>query len=550
MAEDRTVLGCACRYRIGMRLWQIGSLAPVARDLRDTALPFLQDLAAGSGHLVRLVVLDGHRALFLERLAGHSDVRVRSRVGRHLPLHASGPGKDPARTRPTGLPPGRARRRVGPARAAHHHDPARLHEALADARRTGSCLSRDEMTDGTSTVAAPVSGPGGDVVAAVSVVVPSSVENLQLLVPAVRGDDGGHRPGAASLFRWVRGCVVVTGSTIEGVHMTDSTTGRTRRWVAPLLWSAVALEGFDIVVIGVVLGPLLRDTDWGLTPATGALMATLGILGILVGALTTGPLTDIIGRRRRAMIGTVAAFSVLTLLCAFALDPYTFGALRFLAGVFLGGMLPVALAMAGEEAPDGKTGSATTTLMTGYHVGAVLTALLGILLIPTYGWRAMFVAGALPALLLVPLLIARLPESVAFQRVAGVTRNPVAVLFQPGYRRASIAIWVASFMGLLLVYGLNTWLPEIMRSAGYPLGDQLGLLLALNAGAVLGLLIAGQVANRIGVRTSVIGWFAGAAVFLALLAIRLPGAGVYVSVILAGVFVFSSQVLVYAYVAQ
>ncbi len=105
-------------------------------------------------------------------------------------------------------------------------------------------------------------------------------------------------------------------------------------------------------------------------------------------------------------------------------------------------------------------------------------------------------------------------------------------------------------MGLLLVYGLNTWLPQIMREAGYELGAALALLLVLNVGAVLGLLIAGQVANRIGHRRSTIAWFAAAALFLALLSIKLPGVGVYVSVLLAGMFVFSAQVLVYAYVAH
>jgi MFS family permease len=105
-------------------------------------------------------------------------------------------------------------------------------------------------------------------------------------------------------------------------------------------------------------------------------------------------------------------------------------------------------------------------------------------------------------------------------------------------------------MGLLLVYGLNTWLPEIMRSAGYELGAALALLLVLNVGAILGLLVAGQVANRIGVRPAVLGWFVAAALFLAVLSIRLPGIGVYIGVLLAGVFVFSAQVLVYAYVSQ
>jgi AAHS family benzoate transporter-like MFS transporter len=320
-------------------------------------------------------------------------------------------------------------------------------------------------------------------------------------------------------------------------------------WAAPLCWAAVALEGFDLVVLGVVLPSLLRDPSWGLNPASASLISVVGLVGVMVGALASGPLTDRFGRRTMLLV-TVTSFSVLTLLCAFAPGPVLFGVLRFLAGLGLGGVLPVAIAMVNEFARSGRGGSATTVLMTGYHVGAVLTALLGIIVIPSLGWRAMFVIGALPALVLVPLIWARLPESIPVERGPAARRNPVATLFRGGYLRATLAFWVTSFMGLLLVYGLNTWLPEIMRSAGYALGAALALLLVLNVGAVLGLLLAGRVADRIGVRTSTIAWFTAAALFLALLSIKLPGVGVYVSVLLAGVFVFSSQVLVYAYVSQ
>ncbi|GAA0929222.1 aromatic acid/H+ symport family MFS transporter [Pseudonocardia zijingensis] len=333
--------------------------------------------------------------------------------------------------------------------------------------------------------------------------------------------------------------------------MSNPTESRRRAaWVAPLAWSSVALEGFDLVVLGVVLSPMLRDGVWGLTPASGALISSVGLVGVMVGAIAIGTVTDVIGRRR-TMLYTVSGFSVLTLLCAVAPDPWTFGVLRFLAGLGLGGVLPVAIALVSEHARVGRSGGATTVLMTGYHVGAVVTALLGIVVIPALGWRAMFVIGALPALVLVPLIVRHLPESESFLRDrAGERHNPAAILFGPGYVRATIAFWVTSFMGLLLVYGLNTWLPEIMRAAGYDLGAALALLLVLNVGAIAGLLVAGQVANRIGTRPAVLAWFVAAALFLALLSIRLPGIGVYVGVLLAGVFVFSAQVLVYAYVGQ
>jgi AAHS family benzoate transporter-like MFS transporter len=329
----------------------------------------------------------------------------------------------------------------------------------------------------------------------------------------------------------------------------------TRSWVLPLCWAAVLLDGFDLVVLGTVLPVLLKGRVWDLTPGTASVVATVGLVGMTLGALAIGTITDIIGRRK-ALILAVGAFSVFTLLCAFAPSAFVFGLLRFLAGLGLGGCLPTAITLVTEYARGGKSSSSTTTIMTGYHVGAVVTALLGILVIPHLGWRAMFVIGSAPALLLVPLMLRFLPESRSFVKVAKAGpaartgRDAVAALFRGGLLRATLAFWVASFMGLLLVYGLNTWLPEIMRQAGYPLGASLSLLLTLNIGAVVGLLIAGFVADRVGIRPSVLIWFGAAALFLALLSVKLPGIGLYVAVFLAGCFVFSAQVLVYAYIGR
>ena len=155
------------------------------------------------------------------------------------------------------------------------------------------------------------------------------------------------------------------------------------------------------------------------------------------------------------------------------------------------------------------------------------TAALAIVVIPNLGWRWMFVIGALPALVLVPLMFRYLPESAvlpgrarppgrgrggrpavrpraggpgrARRGDAGETAGAtVKTLFTSAYLRNTIAIGVTSFMGLLLVYGLNTWLPTIMREADYELGAALAFLLVLNVGAIVGLLIAGTVADRIG----------------------------------------------------
>ncbi len=345
-------------------------------------------------------------------------------------------------------------------------------------------------------------------------------------------------------------------------------------WVSPLCWIAVALEGFDLVVLGVSAARAAQVRRLGLNPNSASVISVVGLVGVMVEALAAGTVSDLIGRRR-TMLWTVISFSVLTLACAFAPDGHLRGAA--LPGRSRPGWRAAHRVGADQRVrPVGsRRARATTTMMTGYHVGAVLTALLGILIIEPWGWHAMFIVGALPAIVLVPLMIKYLPESNAFlQAQAGLapsagkatatdradqaakpakpakSKNPVGMLFHHGLGRSTVAFWVASFMGLLLVYGLNTWLPQIMREAGYELGAALALLLVLNVGAVLGLLVAGQVADKIGTRRSSISWFAVAALFLALLSIKLPGIGVYISVLLAGMFVFSAQVLVYAYVAH
>jgi MFS transporter, AAHS family, benzoate transport protein len=340
-------------------------------------------------------------------------------------------------------------------------------------------------------------------------------------------------------------------------------------WVAALCWIAVLLDGFDLVVVGTVIPALTQPEEWGLSPSGATFVVTIGLVGMTVGALTIGALTDVIGRRK-ALIGSVTSFSLLTLLCALAPNAGVFGLLRFLAGIGLGGCLPTAIALVNEFTRH-KAGRATTTMMTGYHVGAVLTAALAIAVVEPVGWRWMFVIGAAPALVVVPLMLRHLPESPAYliahgrrpeaEQIArahglqletpppletGATAT-VRTLFTGGRLRTTLALGVTSFMGLLLVYGLNSWLPTIMREADYDLGAALAFLLVLNVGAVVGLLVAGTFAERVGPRVAGIVWFAAGAVFLALLSVRLPIAGIYVMVFLTGCFVFSAQVLVYAF---
>lgn len=177
------------RYRIGLRLWQLGALAPRSRRLRDAALPYLEDLYEASHQVVHLAVLDGREVLYVEKLSASPKSRavsVTSEVGKRLPLHATGPGKVLLAFSPVDFQEQILSAALARPTPRTITDPRRLRRSLAEIRRAGICISRDEMTVGASSVAAPVFDADREVVAAVSVVVPSTVTSLAPLVPVVR----------------------------------------------------------------------------------------------------------------------------------------------------------------------------------------------------------------------------------------------------------------------------------------------------------------------------------------------------------------------------
>ena len=265
-------------------------------------------------------------------------------------------------------------------------------------------------------------------------------------------------------------------------------------------------------------------------------------------------------RPAQSLISSVAAFSVLTIATGLAAERHPVHHAP-LPGRPRARRLPADRAGVHERARrrPGRGGSAVTRMMTGYHVGAVLTALLALKLVDAYGWESMFFVGGVarpadrPADVGQAARVRGLParRRGPRRRASPGTLARSAEVVKGRYLRVSIGLWVASFMGLLLVYGLNTWLPTIMGEAGYSIKAGTTLLLVLNLGAVIGLLVAGQISDARGNKPTVLAWFGLAAVFLALLSIKMESSLlVYVAVLLAGIFVFSAQVLVYAFVGH
>ncbi|KNH23009.1 major facilitator transporter [Arthrobacter sp. ZBG10] len=340
------------------------------------------------------------------------------------------------------------------------------------------------------------------------------------------------------------------------------------KWPVWLCWLAMVLDGFDLVVLGTVIPTLIKTQDLGFDAVGATYAATISLVGVGIGALFIAPLSDRFGRRR-LLVACVLWFSIFTIAVVFAPNVAVFGIFRLLAGLGLGACLPAALAYMNDYAPAGTAGKSTTRTMTGYHVGAVATAFLAILVVPD--WRIMFVVGGLAGFALVPFLWFKLPETLPAVTVdvgAGASGTTGKAVEEPAptapaarasfrdlarkpYPLVALAIAVASFMGLLLVYGLNTWLPQLMAAAGYTVSTGLVLLLVLNVGAVVGLVVAGILADKHGTKKIVLLWFGLSAVLLAILSVKIQSELLLnAAVFVTGVFVFSSQVLVYAWVSQ
>jgi DNA-binding IclR family transcriptional regulator len=173
------------RYHIGLRLWELSSRAPQPGGLRDTALPFLEDLYEATHENVQLAVLDGLEAVYVERLAGRDSVHVVSHIGARLPVHATGVGLVLLAHAPTDVQDAALQAPLQRYTRYTITDPRRLRRVLSEVRNQGYAVSERQIETIATSIAAPVRGPSGQVVAALSIVVAADKYDPLRYVPAV-----------------------------------------------------------------------------------------------------------------------------------------------------------------------------------------------------------------------------------------------------------------------------------------------------------------------------------------------------------------------------
>jgi|LNAP01.1.fsa_nt_gb AAHS family benzoate transporter-like MFS transporter len=348
-------------------------------------------------------------------------------------------------------------------------------------------------------------------------------------------------------------------------------------------WSVVIMcglllivDGYDVFVAGTVLPTLIKE--WGLTKPQAGILQAWALFGMMFGALVLGPLADKIGRKKGVTISFML-FTLATLCTGFASNPDQFKALRFIAGLGCGGLMPNAVALVNEYAPKRMRSTMVALMFSGYSVGGMVAAMLAIWIIPAMGWQPMFWAAAVP-LLALPLILWKLPESLGFLirqgrqaeaqaiyarlqtgttldaqdvLVCSEAKGPAASvveLFRHARAPRTLMLWVSFFCCLLLVFLLSSWLPKVMQEAGYAQKASMLTLFSLNFGGMAGAIAGGWLGDRFGLPKVVVGFFVAAMLSIAAIG-YIPSVPVlFTLVFIAGATTIGTQILLYASVAQ
>lgn len=286
-------------------------------------------------------------------------------------------------------------------------------------------------------------------------------------------------------------------------------------------------DGFDINMMGLVMPGIIAS--FALSPAQAGVLASSVFLGMFVGSTVIGPLADRIGRKR-AMVGAIAAYCVLSFAVAFAWSHASLLTLRTLQGVGLGAEVPLVFTYLSEFMPKRRRGLLLASSVFFWQASSFFASFVAILVVPAFTWRGMFIVGAVPAVLLIILWIG-LPESVRFLISRGRLREangiverlctvepqsrPVAArphvpeparlreILRGGYLGPTLGVWLMQFSGGAVFFGLAIWLPSIFAKMGFSIVKSFAFTGLVTGAGALGNIAGGLLLEKWGRRTTV-----------------------------------------------
>lgn len=336
-----------------------------------------------------------------------------------------------------------------------------------------------------------------------------------------------------------------------------------------------ALDGYD--VLSATFAAPAITAAWGVGKGALGIVLASGLAGMALGAFCLAPLADLVGRRKLILLA-ITLMGLGSLLTAFAVSVPQLAAWRVLTGLGIGACVAVINPIAAEFSNARRRPLALSLMAMGYPVGGVIGAVLAAVLLKTATWPAIFLVGAGWAAVLFPLVALGLPESPAFlagSRASNAlhklnqllvrcnqlpldrlpappreARRGYALILTGAQRRVTVRLALAGFLYSAVAYYTLSWLPQMVADAGFDPSKASVVALAANLVGIVGGVVFGVQASKLGVRRLTVGMMAGLGVAIAAFGFAPPIFGVLVAVAaVCGFFLFAGTAGLYATLA-
>jgi putative MFS transporter len=339
-----------------------------------------------------------------------------------------------------------------------------------------------------------------------------------------------------------------------------------------------AFDSMDTGIVAFVVATMTKS--WHLTSGQSGNILSIGLVGMACGAILSGWMADLMGRKR-LFAATLVFYSLATGLCGLAWNYESLLLFRFLVGFGVGGQLPVAVTLMSEYSPAKYRGRMIVLLESAWAIGWLIAALIAYFIIPVYGWQVAFFIGVLPALAVV-IIWQQVPESAlylvskgryreAHELVASIESELGVPVGQPPdpasegqcepqvgfgelwkgvYGKRTICLWILWFGLVFSYYGIFQWLPSLLAQSGHSLIRSFEFTLWMTLAQIPGYFTAAYLVDRIGRKITLSSFLAASAVCACLFGYATDSSGLLLWGCLMSFFNLGAWGVVYTYTPE
>ena len=290
------------------------------------------------------------------------------------------------------------------------------------------------------------------------------------------------------------------------------------------------LDGIDVLIISYSAPDIISNLN--INPKELGVVFSGGLLGMAIGALFLAPYADIIGRKKIIIISAVIMGSCIVI-TAFTENITQLVLIRIITGVGIGSMLATTATLISECVPKKSKDFWVSVVLSGYPIGAVLSGYVATIIIPTYGWRTLFLFAGFSTLLTIPIIYIFLDESVEFYlkkqpkdalnkvnqiltkmklskleklpkiKLNNNSKKVVSKLFSDTYKISTLLLWASLFFSFGCLYFLISWIPKLSTDAGLSIELAIYAGTIFNVGAFFGIILQGYCSSKFGLKKTI-----------------------------------------------